>query len=77
MTRLNADDPRHGTPTGYGNWGCRCEPCRAAGSAANRENRRRRNQRAARVMSDARRDPAEMVVAVLVDLAGRSWAEAS
>lgn len=25
-----ADDARHGTANGYGNLGCRCEPCRAA-----------------------------------------------
>jgi len=24
------DDPRHGTPNGYGNLGCRCAPCREA-----------------------------------------------
>lgn len=77
MIRLPAGDPRHGTPTGYGNWRCRCQPCRAAGAAANRKNRQRRNQRAARVMRDGSRDPAEMVLAVLTDLAGRPWAEAS
>lgn len=29
-TPLDADDPRHGTPTGYMNHGCRCEPCKVA-----------------------------------------------
>ncbi|TYL50059.1 hypothetical protein FXB39_10360 [Nocardioides sp. BGMRC 2183] len=27
---LPPDDPRHGTTNGYGNWGCRCDPCREA-----------------------------------------------
>ncbi len=27
---LAPDDPRHGTTNGYGNLGCRCEPCTAA-----------------------------------------------
>jgi hypothetical protein len=27
---LAPDDPRHGTPNGYGNLRCRCEPCRTA-----------------------------------------------
>lgn len=27
------DDPRHGTPNGYGNLGCRCDACRAAHAA--------------------------------------------
>lgn len=34
MTRerppLAPDDPRHGTTNGYGNLGCRCDPCREA-----------------------------------------------
>lgn len=29
---LEADDPRHGTTNGYGNLGCRCQPCRDAWS---------------------------------------------
>jgi hypothetical protein len=29
-TRLYPDDPRHGTPNGYGNLGCRCAACREA-----------------------------------------------
>jgi hypothetical protein len=41
---LPADDPRHGTLNGYGNWGCRCEPCRAAQA----ERDRRRQGRAPR-----------------------------
>lgn len=24
------DDPRHGTPNGYGNLGCRCDKCKEA-----------------------------------------------
>ena len=28
--QLPPEDARHGTPNGYGNWGCRCEPCTAA-----------------------------------------------
>lgn len=27
---LPIGDPRHGTPNGYNNWKCRCEPCKAA-----------------------------------------------
>lgn len=27
---LPPDDPRHGTPNGYGNLGCRCDSCRRA-----------------------------------------------
>lgn len=27
---LAPDDPRHGTPNGYNNFGCRCGPCRTA-----------------------------------------------
>lgn len=27
--RLLPSDPRHGTHTGYVNWGCRCDLCRA------------------------------------------------
>ena len=37
------DGPRvHGTPGGYGNWRCRCEPCRTAFNRAQREARARR-----------------------------------
>lgn len=28
--QLSPDDKRHGTPNGYNNQHCRCEPCRAA-----------------------------------------------
>jgi len=28
--RLSENDSRHGTYTGYQNWGCRCERCRQA-----------------------------------------------
>ena len=34
---LAADDPRHGTPNGYNNLGCRCRPCTKANSDYNRE----------------------------------------
>ena len=27
VCQLTADSARHGTATGYSNWGCRCEPC--------------------------------------------------
>ncbi|MFF4536589.1 hypothetical protein [Streptomyces aureus] len=30
---LPADDPRHGKPSTYTNWGCRCPKCRAANTA--------------------------------------------
>lgn len=30
-------DPRHGTASGYGYWGCRCNKCRAAATAKARE----------------------------------------
>lgn len=33
---LADDDPRHGTPNGYGNLGCRCERCRTANAAVRR-----------------------------------------
>lgn len=39
---LAPGDPRHGTPNGYGNHGCRCDDCKAAQSAANRQRRRKR-----------------------------------
>lgn len=39
-------DPRHGTVNGYRNYGCRCAPCRAAGSADNRAQALRRQLRA-------------------------------
>lgn len=34
LVTLAPDDPRHGTPTGYNNWRCRCEPCKEADRAA-------------------------------------------
>jgi hypothetical protein len=34
---LAPDDPRHGTVNGYGNLGCRCQPCRDAHAAYRRE----------------------------------------
>jgi hypothetical protein len=36
---LSDDDPRHGTPTGFVNWGCQCEPC----TRAYTQDRQRRN----------------------------------
>lgn len=33
--RWYAPDARHGTPSGYKYWGCRCAPCTGAASAAN------------------------------------------
>lgn len=39
--RLAPHDPRHGTPNGYGNLGCRCGACRAANTAHIAERRRR------------------------------------
>ena len=37
--RFQADpnDPRHGTPNGYGNLQCRCDLCRAAWAASQRQ----------------------------------------
>lgn len=37
---LAVDDPRHGTANAYNNLGCRCDACRAAGSAYQAEYRR-------------------------------------
>jgi len=34
-----ASDPRHGTPAGYGYWGCRCNECRVAARDKAREDR--------------------------------------
>lgn len=42
---LDELDPRHGTNNGYGNLGCRCEPCRTANAAKQREDRARRATR--------------------------------
>ena len=39
---LPVGDPRHGTHNGYNNYACRCDPCLAAGSALNRQQRLRR-----------------------------------
>lgn len=36
LTRPIPATVKHGTYSTYMNWGCRCEPCKAAGSAANR-----------------------------------------
>lgn len=38
------DDPRHGTPNGYGNLGCRCDACKEA----NREDHARYMERVRR-----------------------------
>ena len=32
-------DPRHGTPSGYRYWGCRCDVCREGNSVRDRETR--------------------------------------
>jgi DNA mismatch endonuclease (patch repair protein) len=42
MAELTPDDPRHGTTNGYGNLGCRCEPCRDANRRYHAEYRARR-----------------------------------
>jgi hypothetical protein len=34
---LAENDPRHGTPNGYKNCGCRCDACRAANAAEQRK----------------------------------------
>lgn len=39
------NDPRHGTITGYGHHGCRCDPCKGANRAATRTARDRRQQK--------------------------------
>lgn len=39
---LPEGDPRHGTLTGYTNWGCPCEACKKAGSAHNKSNYKKR-----------------------------------
>lgn len=45
---LPPDDPRHGKPSTYTNWHCRCDRCTAANSAASQARRDRANA-AARV----------------------------
>lgn len=37
---LAPDDPRHGKPSSYTNWGCRCDECRAAWAAYKRATRK-------------------------------------
>ncbi len=39
VTTVSADDPRHGTEGGYQYMGCRCQPCRDANAAKQRERR--------------------------------------
>lgn len=39
---LRPEDPRHGTPGGYNNWKCRCDPCKEAHSEYKKERRRLR-----------------------------------
>jgi len=34
-----ASDPRHGTSSGYGYWGCRCGKCRTAATEKTRRSR--------------------------------------
>lgn len=40
---LSADDPRHGTRTGYDNHMCRCEPCKSHHRSTQRDYYRRRS----------------------------------
>lgn len=50
---LAIDDPRHGTVNGYGNYGCRCEPCKAAKAEETREyNARTVERRKARYLTN-------------------------
>lgn len=42
---LPPGDPRHGTVNGYGNLGCRCQPCRDANAAEVRRRNAERRQR--------------------------------
>lgn len=37
--RLTADDRRHGTHNGYRNYRCRCDACKAAVAAYNKEHK--------------------------------------
>lgn len=46
---LAEGDPRHGTPNGYTNHGCRCAPCKTAWAA---EFKRMAENRAARLAAD-------------------------
>jgi len=41
MSNLPPNDPRHGTINGYSTLGCRCDRCRAAGTAASKRRRQR------------------------------------
>jgi hypothetical protein len=43
----NQDRAPHGTASGYTNWRCRCDPCKAAGARQNAETWRRRKEREA------------------------------
>ena len=45
--RHGREPPQHGTESSYKNWGCRCDPCKAAGSVSNRRGRLARQQRQA------------------------------
>jgi len=44
--RKFADVP-HGTPSGYRNWGCRCEQCTLVRAAEAREQQRKKRARVA------------------------------
>jgi hypothetical protein len=44
---MAADDPRHGTVNGYLNQGCRCDDCRAAGTADRMARKRRAAEKVA------------------------------
>jgi hypothetical protein len=47
---LAPDDPRHGTDTGYCNWGCRCDGCTAAHTQRVQNNRENRKQNGAELI---------------------------
>lgn len=40
--KIERGDQRHGTANGYGNLGCRCDPCCSAHTLSLRERKRRR-----------------------------------
>jgi Sigma-70, region 4 len=50
LRRYQQEPPQHGTESAYSNWGCRCDPCRAAGSKANRRHRLARLERESRLL---------------------------
>jgi hypothetical protein len=54
VERLKADPTlaEHGKAATYANWGCRCDPCKAAQSAANRQQAERRKAQQTCSMSE-------------------------